>query len=338
MMQASYMEAPGKIVIRQSEVPQPRPGEVRVRLIQVGICGSDVHVFLGHRKVAYPLTLGHEAVGIIEAVGADVAQNKIGTRVVIEPNIPCGHCKFCLQGRGNICIHKQVVGLNRPGCFAETVVIPEAFAWALPDTLSDDAAVVIEPTAVAYHALFSSSAVTGSTIAILGLGAVGLLLAELALALGYQVLVTDLHPQKCQWAVDLGARVCEMSGNPENLEEELHRCWEQAGVSAVFECAGGKTSAGLSIAAAPHGSEVILVGLSEAPAFFQPLKVVRQGINIIPSIVYTHPYDFGQVIQHIEKKQIQPQQLISNRFSFEALQAAFDRAKEGRENKIVIRF
>ncbi|MEZ4905564.1 MAG: alcohol dehydrogenase catalytic domain-containing protein [Spirosomataceae bacterium] len=316
--------------MKSLSVPEPKAGEVRIKLSKVGICGSDVHLFLGHRTLAKPTIIGHEALGTIDKIGEGVSGKRVGDRVVVEPNIPCRNCKYCLRGNGNICINKRVVGLTENGCFTEYLCIPEEFAWKIPIGIDENDAVCIEPTAVAVHALFSSSAKPGDTIAIIGLGAIGLLISHLALKLGYKVLVTEVIESKCNFAKNEGAIVVNGDG------QFLNTIWEASEVVAVFECAGSAFTATLAAEAAPRGSEIVLIGLSEKQAYFTPLKIAREGITILPSIIYDHPTDFKRTIQLISHKIIQPSRIISSFYRLEQLQTALELASKGNETKIVI--
>ncbi len=335
-MKAALLKSPQNISITEVEIPEPRQGEVRIKLSKVGICGSDVHIFMGHRLLESPNTIGHEGIGTIDKIGEGVTR-KIGERIVIEPNIPCKNCQYCLSGRGYICVNKRVVGVNEPGCFAEYICLPEAFCWAIPNEIADEDAVVIEPMAVAYHSLFSSKAKPGDAIAVVGLGAIGLLLAHLALRLGYQVFVTEINEAKMQMAHDMGATPVKATGNLDEQSEKLAEIWLENNVCVVFECAGSAFTASLVAAAAPRGSEIVLVGLSEKPATFTPLKIAREGITIVPSIIYDHPFDFKRVIQLISSKIIKPHFVISSYTDLDNIQEALERASLGNESKIVVR-
>jgi L-iditol 2-dehydrogenase len=327
-MKSTYLSKPNRISFRQVDPVPLEKKEVRVAVKQVGICGSDVHLFLGHRPMPDFTALGHEAIGIITEVGLDVPKERKGERVVIEPNISCGDCRFCQEGRSNICINKKVLGLNRAGCFADSVTLPSDFAHTLPPAISDADGVVIEPLAVAYHAFHTVENLKGNRIAILGLGAVGLLLVHLATNMGVQVLASDLNQNKCKLAQKFGAQIVAV--------EDIATQWKNEEVRAVFECAGAKTTAGTAISSAPHGATVVLLGLSDANAEFQPLKMVRSGITILPSLVYNHPQDFQQVIRLIENKVLQPGKIISLYKNFEELQEAFELAVTGEYPKIIV--
>lgn len=335
-MKAAFLQSPRSIGLRDVPPPEPGVGEVRVKLRQVGICGSDVHLFLGHRLLDNPNIIGHEGLGYIDKIGAGVAGRAVGERVVIEPNIPCRQCRYCYAGKGNSCPNKRVVGVNEAGCFAESIVLPADFCWAVPDAVSDADAVTVEPTAVALHALLASQAKPGDTIAVIGLGAIGLLLTHLALALGYRVLVTEINPGKVSLAEDLGATALCPPGSLDEQSTALADAWLSHDVCAVFECAGTAFTASLAASAAPRGSEVVLVGLAATPAQFTPLKLAREGITLVPSIIYDHPFDFRRTLRLIESGIIRPGFIISRQMVLDELQDALERAAEGDERKIII--
>jgi L-iditol 2-dehydrogenase len=335
-MFGAFLEKPNEILINKVSIPEPKHGEVRIKLSKVGICGSDVHLFLGHRILEKPTIIGHEGLGYIDKIGEGVTDRTIGERVVIEPNFPCMKCKYCMSGHGNICINKRVLGVNEAGCFAEYITIPANFAWNVPKEISDIDAVTIEPMAVSYHSLMRSKAKPGDTIAVIGLGAIGLLLAHLALRLGYKVLATEINPEKMKLATEMGAIPAIAEGNLDEQSDILKDIWLEQEVVAIFECAGSNFTASLVTAAAPRGSEIILVGLSEKNATFRPLKIAREGISILPSIIYDHPFDFKRVIQMILSKTIEPNFIISSYTTLENLSSALTLAAKGDEGKIIV--
>jgi L-iditol 2-dehydrogenase len=350
-MKAAVLNQPNFIKVKQTLIPEPKEGEVRIKIKMIGVCGSDVHLFLGHRLLDKPTIIGHEGLGYIDKIGKGVTGRMVGERVVLEPNIPCATCKYCRSGRGNICINKRVIGVNEAGCFAEYICLPEAFCWGISDSISDADAVTIEPTAVGYSALFAAKAQSGDTIAVIGLGAIGLLLTHLALALGYKVLVTELNEHKLKMATNLGAIATNDLQNSKKIAKNsiytegspagdqstiLGEIWEENDVVAVFECAGSAYTASLVTAAAPRGSEIVLVGLSGNLATFKPLKIAREGITIVPSIIYDHPFDFKRTIQLIESKIIRPSFIISRYMALNDIQSALEIAAKGDESKIVI--
>lgn len=332
----SLLPEPFKIDFIQTEMPLPGENEVLIRMIQAGICGSDVHMYKHGHQFGAPLTMGHEGIGIIAGTGKDVNSGRTGERVIIEPNIPCLHCPECRKGRGNICRNKRKIGVSEHGCFAEYAVVPADFAHKLPDTITDRDAVAIEPAVVALAALKRSDAKPGDTIAVIGLGAIGMLLTHAALAFGYRVVVSDIVDEKVKMATDMGA--IAVPGSIKAMEDpgSLENLFREAEVSAVFECAGTGKTASLAIKAAPRGADVILLGLSEDPASFSPRLLSQKGNNIIPSLIYDHPVDFQKCISLIEKGFLKPGIVVSRYFRFQELQEALKAASLGREGKIVV--
>jgi threonine dehydrogenase-like Zn-dependent dehydrogenase len=335
-MKAAFLNAPNQLEVKDTPIPEPKPGELRIKLKKVGICGSDVHLFLGHRLLEKSTVIGHEGLGYIDKIGEGVSNRSIGERVVIEPNIPCHRCVHCLGGKGNICLNKRVIGVLEAGCFAEYITLPEAFCWAVPASITDENAVVVEPCAVAYHALIASQAKPGDAISVIGLGAIGLLLTHIALRLGYQVLVTEINATKVALAEAQGAIVACPPGNLEESTKALAKIWTKNEVCCVFECAGSHLTTTMAIEAAPRGAEVVIVGLANKPAQFIPLLTTREGISILPSIIYDHPFDFKRVIQLIASKTIDPSFIVSQSIALDDIQTALETAALGNGSKIVI--
>jgi L-iditol 2-dehydrogenase len=319
-----------KIELREVAEPMAQKGELRIKLKKIGICGSDTHLFQGHRKLTLPAIIGHEGIGLVDQLGVGVEGFKLNQRVAIEPNIPCGDCRFCKEGRGNICPHKKVIGVNVDGCFAEYICIPSGFCWPIPEAVSDQDAVMLEPLAVAHHALHSSRAKKGDSIAVVGLGAIGLLLTQLAIANGFRVWVAEPNENKISIAVNMGAQA--LPADKEGMESVL----EKEEVTALFDCAGVAAATNLITSIAPRGSDIILIGLSENPASFVPLKIAREGISIKPSIIYDHPTDFRESLKMITEGLISPSRIISSTFGLDAIQEAMELASGGSQSKIII--
>ena len=319
-MKEAVLVKPLHIELGDHPIPNPGPGQLRIRLQEVGICGSDVHYFGGHRPLPEPTIIGHEGWGYIDALGEGV-NRELGERVVVDPNAPCGNCTYCARGQATVCPNKRTIGLNAPGCFAEYVLIPADFAHKLPDSITSKDAVTIEPTAVAYNALKKASLNKGDAIYVLGLGAIGMLITHLAVEQGLKVYATDLNPVLQERAYQFGA-----------LKDD----WKSQDIRVIFECTGSVAATTQLIADAPRGASVILLGLSEKQASFTPLDLVRRGISIQGSLIYDHPEDFKSVIQLIEDRKIQPHKIISKYIPLAEVQAGLQAATDGHPGKIVV--
>jgi 2-desacetyl-2-hydroxyethyl bacteriochlorophyllide A dehydrogenase len=328
-MKAALLLGPKDLKFREMERPRIGADEVLFQPKCIGICGSDVTFFLGHRPVPYPFILGHEVVGHVVAVGEAVNKFAVGQRIIVEPNYPCGNCALCRVGRGNICANKKSLGVSIPGCFAEYATAPAEFVWALPDSIADEDAATIEPQAVSLHALLISGAQLGDTVAVVGCGVIGLLLIHAAVKQGAHVLAHDRVAGKLEMARRLGAVVPERT--------DTARLWNEENVSTVFECAGVPTTIELSLSAAPRGSQVVLLGITTTPASFVPIKIVREGIRIIPSMIYDHPGDFARTISLVASGTLRPSGVITDTVPFESIDRALQLACTGQSGKILTR-
>lgn len=330
-MKAGMLLGPRSIEVRETGVPAVAEQHVLIQPVRAGVCGSDVSLYLGHRQTpTYPFIIGHEVVARVHTVGAGVTTFSAGQRVVVEPNYTCGACKFCRAGRGNICPYKKSTGVTVPGIFADFASIPAEFVWPVPDSISDADAATIEPLAVSLHALEQSGAEAGDTIAILGCGVIGLLLVHVARSRNVRVLAHDRVPAKLAMAAELGADVIDT--------DDLADLWKREDVSTVFECAGAKGTTELAIGMAPRGSTVMILGLDTAPASFVPLRLVREGIRIEPSLIYDHPADFAKAIALVADKTLTPSSIVTDTLPFASLSRAMEMASSGTSGKVHVQF
>ena len=330
-MKAALLTGPEEIRIDEIDKPRLSPNDVMIQPRCVGICGTDISFYFGHRQVPYPFVLGHEVMGTVAEVGEAVEKFYVGQRVVVEPNYPCGSCRLCAAGRGAVCAEKVSMGVNVPGCLSEFAVAPDEFVWSVPDSISDSDAATVEPLAVSMHGLMQSGAKRGDTIAVLGCGVVGLLLIHAASAMGIRIIAHDRISSKMEMARDLGAEVAgETDENTGNL-------WDKENVTTVFECAGTSATVELALAKAPRGAQVILLGLPAAPAQFIPMRLVREGINVYTSMIYDHPGDFVRTIDLVAAGKLQPSRVVTDTLSFESVAQALSLAGTGESGKIHVK-
>lgn len=334
-MRAARLHAPGALRVEGLPPPVPQPGEVLLRVDRVGICGSDVHLYQGDRPAPYPLILGHEAIGRIESVGPGVGPERVGERVVVEPNIACGFCVWCRRGRGAICPHKRSLGVNMDGALAEYVALPATHAWVVPDRLRWQDAVLIEPFAVAVHAHSVSSVAPGDRAVVLGCGTIGLLLTHLLSSMHIDVLAIDLDARRLDAARRAGAdEVLIMK--PDAASGIAERVRESAGCSVVFECSGSAPGAEWCFAAVPRGGTVVMIGLATEAARVQPLRVVREGVTITGSLTYDHPDDFRRAIRLVQAG-MRVGDVVEQEFSIDDVEKALVAARGALTGKAVIR-
>lgn len=177
-MKAVVYDAPEQYEVRDIPMPEVGPGEVRIAVIQVGVCGADLHIHHGDFNAAFPLIPGHELVGTVEAIGEGVTRVAVGEQVSVNPNVYCGNCDYCLAGRLIHCTNMLGLGSNFPGFFAEFVTVREDLVFSV-EGIDPDTAVFTEPAACAMHGLESLQMRPGGSALVLGAGPTGLLLAQL---------------------------------------------------------------------------------------------------------------------------------------------------------------
>ena len=259
-MRAAVLHAPHRIVLEERPVPVPAPEEVLVRVRSVGLCGSDVHYYehgrIGGYVVRSPLVLGHEPSGEVVACGERASRHRPGQRVSLEPGVPCFTCAQCLAGRYNLC-PRMTFFATPPvdGAFCEYVVLHEAFAHPVPDSMSDDAAALLEPLSVAVWACTKAGVSNGSRVLVTGAGPVGLLALQTARALGAaEVLVSDLNPERLALARDLGATAVVDVGR-----QSLGGTGFEADV--LLECSGNARATADGVRQVGRAGRVVLVGM-----------------------------------------------------------------------------
>ncbi|MDA8293471.1 MAG: alcohol dehydrogenase catalytic domain-containing protein [Actinomycetota bacterium] len=284
-MRALALVEPGRVEVVDRPAPTAAPSEVLVRMTGVGICGSDLSVFDGHREIPEtPWVLGHEGVGEIVAVGSEVSGARVGERVVIEPNYCCFTCASCRAGLTSGCENRKIVGINVPGLLAEQVAVPAPFAWPAPEGLATEELVCLEPFTVGVAAARRAGARSGQRALVVGTGSTGLLLVLHLVALGLETWFVEP-------AADRAAIALELGGRP--LGEDGERRFEQ-----VFETSGTVPGTELAVASAAPGGAVTLLGLATDPAKIVPSAIVRGRLTIRGSMIYDHPGDFASTTTH----------------------------------------
>jgi threonine dehydrogenase-like Zn-dependent dehydrogenase len=247
-----------------------------------------------------------------------------GTRVVIEPNIPCSTCAVCRRGHGNVCPTKRSLGMNWPGVFADMVAVPGDFVHLLPPQVTPADALGIEPLAVALHAFGLGQVARGDTVTVIGCGAEGLLLVQVAVAFGARVLAADLRPSRLAAARRLGAEdvLAVPADDRGALADRVAQDWCP---TVVFEAAGAASALELALQMVAPGGRVVAVGLASSAIHMVPLAFVRRGLSLIGSLIYDHPTDFQCAIEVVRRGNIQPGALITDVLhGLDALPAALD--------------
>lgn len=287
-MRAAVLLAPGDLRVEERPVPGTAPDEVLVAVTSVGVCGSDVHYYehgrIGEFVVREPLVLGHEAGGRVVDTGEQVPATRLGERVSIEPGVPCRRCAQCRGGRYNLC--PGIAFFATPpvdGAFCEYVAVPADFAYAVPDSVSDDAAALVEPLSVAVWANHKAATVVGSSILVTGAGPIGLLVAAVASTMGaVEVLVSDVDPHRFALAKRYGATGVLDAGNPS--------AFEGVEVDAHVDCSGVPSAITSGVRSVRPGGSVVLVGMGSDEASLPVSRIQNREINLTGTFRYANTW------------------------------------------------
>ncbi|MDJ0784023.1 MAG: alcohol dehydrogenase catalytic domain-containing protein [Desulfosarcinaceae bacterium] len=325
-MKSAVLVAPNDITIKETPTPTTGPGEVLIQPTLAGVCGSDFALYRGKFGVPLPVIPGHEAVGRVAEVGEGVANVAPGQRVVVQPNFPCRTCPVCVGGNENVCPAKIRLGIDTDGVFAKYAAVPADFVWPLPDQLPDDAAVLIEPMAVALQALNLAAPRPGQRVLVLGCGVIGSLALQLALDRGARVTACDIVPEKLRLAEDLGADEAFVATNPPSGAS--HR------FDRIIEASGAPDALAQATRLAAPAGHIVLLGLpgKDHPLALDP--IVRKGLKIHGSMIYRN--EFPVVIETLAQGRIRTGVLVSRRLALEELAAGLDDFTSPERIKMVV--
>jgi len=292
----AMLEGPKQFTLDRRSIPLPGAGEVRLRVHDVGVCGSDLKMWAGtHAFLRPPLLLGHEIYGTVEELGSGTNGIKVGTPVAVFPAVGCGSCFHCTRGQQQLCADMRFFGGQLPGGLAEHVLIPEANLIPVPETVPEHQRVLIEPLGVGVHAVARAQVKPEETAVVIGGGAIGLFTALAARAAGLEgVLVGELSPERRGRAEALGFDVFDPHVTP--LTEAVAQRIRPEGADVVFECVGSEETIGAALAATRKGGRAVVVGNAPAALQLDGLALQRGDRSLVGILMY----EFGDMETAIE--------------------------------------
>jgi L-iditol 2-dehydrogenase len=314
--------------LERADLAGPGPGEARLRPLAIGICGSDLHVLAGHHPfVSDPVLPGHELAAEVVAVGGDDDAAWVGARVALEPSLACGTCRHCRSGRYNICESLRVMGFQAPGGMADALVAPLDRLHHLPDALSHAAGALVEPVAVATHAIRLAEEGMGTLdrrdVAVIGAGTIRILCAQVARAAGAEVTVADLDAARRDMAGGFGFAA---------LEAPVDRAFDD-----VFECVGTEGALRGAIDVSRKGAVVLVVGVYGSDPRIQAALIQDWELRLQGTLMYTAE-DFEEAIRLLADGSIDAERMITSEHPLDEVKRAFEvAAAGGRSLKVVLR-
>ena len=318
-MKAVRYEAPGSFAVTEVAMPSVGPTDVRIRVRQAGVCGTDVHLHHGSYPGVYPLIPGHEMVGDVEDVGPEVTRFQPGQPVTVNPNIYCGECDHCLAGRLGLCANTSALGVQRPGFFAEYVAADHRQVFAV-DHLDPDTAVFAEPTACAMHGLETLALRPGGSALVLGAGPTGLLLAQLIAKGGAtSVTVGDIIRFKLDTAAALGLdHTVRMTRDAAANVELLRRASPTGdGYDVVVEATGVVAVGNICVPLTRNGGTVLVYGVTrpDERLSVSPYEIFRREITLKGS--FAEMTTFAAAIAALRTGRVRTDGIITHRFSLD---------------------
>lgn len=314
--------------LRLQEVPEPEPGrgEVLLKIRACGICGSDVHGYLGMtgRRIA-PMIMGHEFCGEVVACGEEVKELQVGGRVAVYPVDYCGYCSMCRQGDVHLCLNKRAFGvLDVDGAFAEYICVPQKCCFPIADDIEDAVASLMEPLAVAWRGISHYNSFEGKTVLLVGTGTIGLLaMACVRMKKAHKIIVSDLNDSRLEVAKRMGADVV-INPSRENFEDCIKKETNGTGVDVSIEAVGIEATVAQALNALKLSGQAIWIGNNSPMINMNMQQVVTRELEIQGSFLYGLE-EFKQVVSFINEKKIDVNALISKEISMEEVPLYFEK-------------
>ena len=322
------------------DVPEPEIGinDVKIRVLLTGICGTDLHIYQwddwAKKAIPVPLVIGHEFVGEIAAVGSNVADFRVGELVSGEGHVICGRCRNCLAGRRHLCAHTKGVGVNRPGCFAEFIVLPMSNIWKHNPKINPEIAAIFDPFGNAVHTALSFP-VLGEDVLITGAGPIGLMAAPVVRHAGARhVVITDLNPYRLALAEKMGVT---MAVDPRKtpLQEVQKQLGMQEGFDVGLEMSGSPAAFREMLANMSHGAKIAMLGIPASEMAIDWHNVIFNMLTI-KGIYGREMYETWYKMTVMLESGLDISPVITHRFSWREFEQGFAAMETGNAAKVIL--
>ena len=331
-------EATPGIWMRDIEAPRVGHNDVLIRMKKTAICGTDIHIYnwdaWAQKTIPVPMQVGHEYCGEIVEVGSEVAGFAPGDRVSGEGHITCGHCRNCRAGRRHLCRNTVGVGVNRPGCFAEYMVLPATNVFKLPAEISDEIASVLDPLGNATHAALSFDLV-GEDVLITGAGPIGIMAVAIARHVGARhIVITDVNDYRLELARRMGASRA-LNVARESVAGAMQDLGMQEGFDVGLEMSGNPTAFRDLLKAMHHGGRVALLGIPPSDVAIDWNEVIFKGL-VIKGIYGREMFETWYKMASMLQSGLDISPIITHRFAIDDYQRAFETMNSGRSGKVIL--
>jgi 6-hydroxycyclohex-1-ene-1-carbonyl-CoA dehydrogenase len=338
-MRAAVFYGPGQ-PLRVEEVPRPAPGpgEVLVQVAGCGVCHTDLH-YLDHGVKTFappPLILGHEAAGVVAALGAGVVGRAVGDRVLVPAVVACGQCEACRRGRENICDGLRMFGNNIPGGYAEYLVAPAKDCIPMPPEIPlEEGSIIADAISTPYHAVKNRGRVRpGEWVAVFGCGGLGMNLIQCAVAFGGRVVAVDVNPQKLETAERLGASAVFNPRDVDRVDKAVKKA-TAGGVDVAFEAIGKPETIRSAFDSVRRGGRLCQVGFCAEEVPLSTAKIMYYEIEVIGSLGCP-TVEYPGLIDLVRRGRIQVESMVTAKFPLEDINDAFDLLRRGEGLRSVV--
>ena len=336
----SLVKAKAEKGIWLQDTPKPEVGhnDLLIKIRKTAICGTDMHIYnwdeWSQNTIPVPMVVGHEYVGEVVGMGEEVKGFNVGDRVSGEGHITCGHCRNCRAGRRHLCRNTEGVGVNRPGAFAEYLVIPAFNAFKIPDNISDDLASIFDPFGNAVHTALSFDLV-GEDVLITGAGPIGIMAAAVAKHVGARhVVVTDINPYRLELAKKMGAtRAVDVS--KEDLKEVMNELGMTEGFDVGLEMSGVPVAFRDMLNKMNHGGKIAMLGIPPQDVAVDWNQVIFKGL-VIKGIYGREMFETWYKMASLLQSGLDLSPIITHTFSIDDFQKGFDTMGSGQSGKVIL--
>jgi propanol-preferring alcohol dehydrogenase len=337
-MKAAIFYGPNQpLKVEQVEAPKAAAGEILVKVAACGVCHTDLH-YIDHGVPTFkkpPMILGHEASGIVEALGESVANFAVGDRVLIPAVFTCGNCAYCRTGRENICLNMKMLGNSLDGAYAEYVVAPARDCLHLPKEIPlEEGCIIADAISTPYHAVKNRAKVRpGDVVAIYGCGGVGMNVVQVAAAAGAVVVAVDVDDEKLRMAAEIGAW---KTVNAKALDpaKEIRKL-TGGGADIAIEAIGNPMTIEQAFGSLKSGGRLCVVGYSDQDVKFNAGRIMFREMEIVGSLG-CRPVDYARLVDMAKGGKVKVAEMVTSRFPLDSINEAFDLLRTGKSLRSIV--
>lgn len=330
-MKAAYYEGNKKFSVGESPIVHPEAGQVRMEVAYCGVCGTDLHIFLGHmdHRLTPPQVVGHEAAGTIVELGEGVTDFKVGDKVVLRPTDACGKCQTCARGDINVCPTVNFIGITSAGGFQGSWTVPAHLLHKLPDSINMVHAALVEPMAVAAHDVRFGEVKAGDYCVVIGAGPIGVLEALVCKEKGAKVVVSEVNPARVALAKELGFEVVNPSET--DLVKYVMDATDGDGADVVFEVTGSQAGAEMMTKLPRTHGRIVIVAIFAEPKMVDLRTILWREYTVVGARNYVKQ-DFDEAIRLVAEANMPLDKIVSEIRPIDRVQETFEEIASGSAN------